>query len=149
MNLVDYIIKNRGLQRGDEYHDSFVRFLSSEEILKNLGINPPYHVIEFEVKVSNNNSNKRCDLIILNHELSIIEAKVIRSSNQKTKTKRIKKNNKQLAYCYSFFKKKKINTRIRLIGAYKYVYENQFNFYDLPSSGLSLGSLEILQIPCL
>jgi len=105
MNLVDYIIKNRGLQKGDEYHDSFVRLLSSEKILKSLGINPPYNAIGFEVKAPD--SSERCDLMVLNHELTIIEAKVIRSSNCKTETRRIKEINRQLVFFYPFLKEKK------------------------------------------
>jgi hypothetical protein len=147
MNLVDYIVKNKGVQRGDEYHDSFIRYLSTETILKSLGINPPYNAIEFEVKAPN--SSRRCDLIVLNHELTIIEAKVIRSPNPKTESRRIKEINKQLVAYYPFFKRKRINAKIRLIGVYKRIDEDNLRFYDLPSCGASLDNLEILQIPCL
>ncbi|MDP3026256.1 MAG: hypothetical protein Q8N63_01000 [Nanoarchaeota archaeon] len=150
MNLVDYIVKNRGLQRGDEHHDSFIQFLSGEKILKFLGINPPYLTIGFEVKVSNSDEDSRkCDLAVFNHELTIIEAKVIRSQNCKTKKTRIEENNRQLCHDYSFFNKRKIDAGIRLIGAYKFINEEEINFYNLPPCGLSLDDLEILQVPCL
>src|SRR4030043_39494 len=112
MNLVNYIIENRGVQRSDEIHDSFVRLLSSEEILKSLGINPPYHAMGFEVKASNG-GRRGCDLIVLNHELSIIEAKVIRSLDHKKRTKRVRHIHNQLKADYSFFNRKKIGPHIR------------------------------------
>jgi hypothetical protein len=148
MNLVDYINENTGIQRGDEIHDSFVRFLSEEEILKSLGITPPYHARGFEVKASNS-GRKRGDLIIFNNELVIIEAKVIRSLDPKMEIRRIKDINNQLKKGYSYFNKKKIETPIKLIGAYKLINEQHFNFYILPPSGLKVDSLEISQVPCL
>jgi len=146
MNLADYITENKGVQRGDEYHDSLIKFLSIEEILKRLGINPPYHAIGFEVKVSDSaGGSRRCDLAVLNHELTVIEGKVIRSPN--CKTKRIREINRQLAYDYSFFKRRKIDIGIRLIGAYRFIDEKEINFYNLPPCGLSIDDLEILQVP--
>jgi hypothetical protein len=148
MNLVDYITKNKGIQRGDKTHDSFVKFLSRKEVLESLGIHPPYHAIGFEVKVSKG-GRRSCDLIVLNHELSIVEVKVIRSSTPKAETKRIKEMNNQLKGDYSYFNRKNIDTKIKLIGVYKNLDENYFNFYILPPSGLNVDHLEISQIPCL
>lgn len=147
MNLVNYINENTGMQRGDEIHNSFVRLLSWEEILERLGINPPYHAMGFEVSVSNG-GRRKCDLMVLNHELSIIEAKVIRSLNPGTETTRKKQLNKQLLRDHNFFNKKTRDTKIRLIGAYKNHGDNFFNWYELPPSGLNVDSLEILQISC-
>jgi hypothetical protein len=148
MNLRDYITENKGVQRGDEHHDSLVRFLSGEEILRSLGIDPPYHAIGFEVKVSDSaGGSRRCDLAVLNHELTIIEAKVIRSPNCKRKKTRIKEINSQLVHDYSFFIRKNVNTGIRLIGAYRLFDEKEINFYNLPPCGLSLDNLEISQVP--
>jgi hypothetical protein len=147
MDLVNYIRENTGIQLGDDYHDSFVRFLSNEKILKLMGIDPPYQAIGFEVKAAKK-ARKKADLVVFNHELSIIEAKVIRSSNIHTESSRLRDINKQLISDYIYFNKKNLDVKIRLIGAYKHLNEENFNFYNLPSSGLNLNCLEILQIPC-
>ncbi|MFA7707952.1 MAG: hypothetical protein WCX73_03310 [Candidatus Pacearchaeota archaeon] len=144
MNLKRHIINNTGQQLGDEYHDSFVRFLSNKDTLNLLGIKPPYRAIGLEVKTSDS-GRRKSDLIVLNHELSIIEAKVIRSLNPDRESVRIKQMNNQLTSAYSFFKRKNINTQISLIGAYKKINETSFSFYYLPPSGLSIDCLEIFK----
>lgn len=147
MRLENYLTENSGPQGGDSHHDSFVRFLSTEEVLKSLGILPPYRIIALEVEISP--PGKRCDLAVLNHELTLIEAKVIRSKKPKTKISRINGINSQLSADYSYFKRGNFMEKIRLVGAYKMLDESHFYFYDLVLDKKDIFISETSQVPCL
>lgn len=162
-NLMNYLTSNVVTAKQEKIHSEFVSTICNN--LENIGINQPYDFFkevrlrDFEkdkqedeepsnFRFINREVYRQSDIIVVNHELYIIEAKVIRTNNHKRKEgDKIRELRKQLTAGYSFFKRN-FGIHPNLIGAYETLNSNHFNYFYQNPDGCCPKESDILQISC-
>ena len=166
MDLEGYLEANTTNIIQERIHSLFIEIICDN--LDKIGIKPPYKIFK-EVRLKNFKKSKpeedyepknprlinkefyrQSDLIILNSDLYIIEAKVIRTINhEKKESDKIREIRKQLSAAYAFFNgnfKDSPKFPPVLIGAYQRLNSNNFYFYRQNPDGSAPNSLEISKV---
>lgn len=167
MDLEAYLSKNEGLVKIESCHSRFVDFIS--ENLDIFGIAEPYTQFrevslfeETQVKVKTKSKKSevkvktkiktlsQSDLIILNSDFYIFEAKTIQINGEdphRRERSKIKDIGKQLSLAYSYFNKR-FNIKPVLIGAYKQQTDSDFFYFHQNPDGSAPRLEDISKVPC-